>query len=29
MKFLMDQDVYAVTARLLRDGGHDVVTGPN
>jgi predicted nuclease of predicted toxin-antitoxin system len=25
MKFQMDQDVYAVTARLLRDGGHDVV----
>lgn len=26
MRFLMDQDVYALTARLLRDGGHDVVT---
>ncbi|MGA9347731.1 MAG: DUF5615 family PIN-like protein [Anaerolineae bacterium] len=25
MKFLLDQDVYAVTARLLRDLGHDVV----
>ena len=26
MKFLLDQDVYAVTARFLRNGGHDVVT---
>jgi predicted nuclease of predicted toxin-antitoxin system len=24
MRFLLDQDVYAVTARLLRDLGHDV-----
>ncbi|MEW6208238.1 MAG: DUF5615 family PIN-like protein [Acidobacteriota bacterium] len=26
MKFLLDQDVYAATARFLRDAGHDVVT---
>ena len=26
MGFLLDQDVYAVTARFLRDCGHDVVT---
>lgn len=26
MKFLLDQDVYAATARLLRDSGHDVIT---
>lgn len=26
MKFLLDQDVYAVRARFLRGGGHDVVT---
>ncbi|HXG64179.1 MAG TPA: DUF5615 family PIN-like protein [Blastocatellia bacterium] len=26
MKFLLDQDVYALTARFLRDQGHDVVT---
>ena len=26
MRFLLDQDVYAVTRRLLRDLGHDVVT---
>lgn len=26
MRFLLDQDVYAVTCRLLRDLGHDVVT---
>jgi predicted nuclease of predicted toxin-antitoxin system len=25
MKFLLDQDVYAVTARFLADLGHDVV----
>jgi len=25
MKFLLDQDVYAVTARFLSDLGHDVV----
>jgi hypothetical protein len=25
MKFLLDQDVYAVTARFLNDLGHDVV----
>src|SRR5262249_37446027 len=25
MRFLLDQDVYAVTARFLRDLGHDVV----
>ena len=25
MKFLLDQDVYAVTARFLVDAGHDVV----
>lgn len=25
MKLLLDQDVYAVTARLLIDSGHDVV----
>ena len=26
MKFLLDQDVYALTARLLTEQGHDVVT---
>lgn len=26
MRFLLDQDVYAVTARLLTDLGHDVVS---
>lgn len=26
MKLLSDQDVYAVTVRLLRELGHDVVT---
>jgi predicted nuclease of predicted toxin-antitoxin system len=26
VRFLLDQDVYAVTYRLLRDLGHDVVT---
>jgi predicted nuclease of predicted toxin-antitoxin system len=26
MRFLLDQDVYAVTARLLQEWGHDVVT---
>ncbi|HKS40850.1 MAG TPA: DUF5615 family PIN-like protein [Blastocatellia bacterium] len=26
MKFLPDQDVYANTARLLGDSGHDVIT---
>ncbi len=26
MKFLLDQDVYAVTLRFLRESGHDVVT---
>jgi predicted nuclease of predicted toxin-antitoxin system len=26
VRFLLDQDVYAVTARFLRDTGHDVVT---
>lgn len=26
MKFLLDQDVYALTTRFLRDLGHDVVT---
>lgn len=26
MKFLLDQDVYALTARYLRGLGHDVVT---
>ncbi|MCC5644388.1 DUF5615 family PIN-like protein [Nostoc sp. CHAB 5824] len=25
MRFLLDQDVYAVTARFLLDAGHDVV----
>ena len=25
MKFLLDQDVYALTARFLRDLGHDVL----
>lgn len=25
MKFLLDQDVYAITARFLIDTGHDVV----
>jgi predicted nuclease of predicted toxin-antitoxin system len=25
MKFLLDQDVYASTARFLRDLGHDVL----
>ncbi len=26
MRFLLDQDVWATTARVLRDVGHDVVT---
>jgi predicted nuclease of predicted toxin-antitoxin system len=26
MRFLLDQDVYAVTVRFLRDAGHDVLT---
>jgi len=26
MKFLLDQDVYALTARFLREQGHDVIT---
>jgi predicted nuclease of predicted toxin-antitoxin system len=26
MKFLLDQDVYALTARFLAEQGHDVVT---
>lgn len=26
MKFLLDQDVYAVTTRFLREIGHDVIT---
>jgi len=26
MRFLADQDVYAVTVRLLHDAGHDIVT---
>jgi len=26
MRFLLDQDVYAVTVRFLRDHGHDVRT---
>lgn len=26
MKFFLDQDVYAITARFLRSLGHDVVT---
>lgn len=26
MKFLLDQDVYAITERFLREQGHDVVT---
>ena len=26
MRLLLDQDVYAVTVRFLRDGGHDVLT---
>jgi predicted nuclease of predicted toxin-antitoxin system len=26
MKFLLDQDVYAMTARFLVELGHDVVT---
>jgi uncharacterized protein (DUF433 family) len=26
MKLLLDQDVYAATARFLRDSGHDVIT---
>lgn len=26
MRFLLDQDVYAITARFLRDLGHDIVT---
>ena len=25
MRFLLDQDVYASTARFLRDLGHDVI----
>ena len=26
MKFLLDQDVYAITERFLRSAGHDVMT---
>ena len=26
MRFLLDQDVYAVTVQFLRDAGHDVLT---
>lgn len=26
MKLFLDQDVYAATARFLRDAGHDVMT---
>jgi len=26
MKFLLDQDVYAITLRYLRESGHDVIT---
>jgi len=26
MRFLLDQDVYALTERFLADEGHDVVT---
>ena len=26
MKFLLDQDIYALTERFLREQGHDVVT---
>ena len=26
MKFLLDQDVYALTERFLREQGHDIVT---
>jgi predicted nuclease of predicted toxin-antitoxin system len=26
MRFLLDQDVYAITARFLRDFDHDIVT---
>ena len=26
MKFLLDQDVYALTVRFLREQGHDVIT---
>ncbi len=26
MRFLLDQDVYAATARFLRESGHDVVS---
>ncbi len=26
MKFLLDQDVYAITGRFLREQGHDVLT---
>jgi hypothetical protein len=26
MKLLLDQDVYAATARFLRDSGHDLIT---
>jgi predicted nuclease of predicted toxin-antitoxin system len=29
VRFLLDQDVYAVTCRLLRELGHDVVTASN
>jgi predicted nuclease of predicted toxin-antitoxin system len=29
VRFLVDQDVYALTTRLLREWGHDVVTAPN
>ena len=25
MKFLIDQDVYAITIKALKDGGHDVI----
>ena len=26
MRFFLDQDVYAVTARFLKEAGHDVIT---
>ncbi len=26
MKFLLDQDIYALTARFLLDAGYDVIT---
>ena len=29
MKFLLDQDIYAITARFLAELGHDVVTALN